>query len=114
MAGVTMAEGGVFDYVRANRALAGQLPGDDRVEVVAVDDATRSYWVVTSSELIALDGDVLSARYQLDCLRGEIATGEGGVTVRLTGPAGAVAVATFRRPNKLTDRLAGLLGPSPE
>lgn len=102
----------MFDYVRANHALAGQLPGDDRVEVVAVDDATRSYWVVTTSELIAVDGDTVAARYPLDGLRGEMATGEGGVTVRVTARTGAVAVATFRRPNKLTARLSTLLGPS--
>src|SRR3954451_22570359 len=104
-----MPEASVFDAYRANKALEGHLRPGDNLQVVAVDDVTGDYWVVTGQEVIVLsDGDIRS-RFDLDQLQGEVSETAAGVEVRLRDSAGGLSIAAFRRPNRVTERLSAQL-----
>ena len=100
----------MFDAYRANKALEGQLRPGDSLQLVAVDDVTGDYWVLTGEELIVLADGQIRTRFDLDDLNGEVATTPAGVEVRLRGRSTTeLSIAAFRRPNKVTERLAALL-----
>ena len=101
----------MFDAYRANKALDGQLRPGDKLQLLAVDDVTGDYWVVTGLEVIVVSNGEIKSRFDLDTLQGEVSGTPAGVEVRLRDPAtGALSLAAFRRPNRVTERLAGLLG----
>jgi hypothetical protein len=106
-----MPEANVFDAYRANKALEGHLRPGDSLQIVAVDDVTGDYWVVTGLEVIAIAAGEIRSRFDLDTLQGEVSTTANGVEVRLRdATTGALSLAAFRRPNRVTDRLSALLG----
>jgi len=101
----------VFDAYRANKALNGHLRPGDSLQLVAVDDVTGDYWVITGLEVIAIADGEIRSRFDLDKLQGEVSTTATGVEVRLRDRAtGALSLAAFRRANRVTERLADLLG----
>jgi len=103
----------VFDAYRANKALDGQLRPGDSLQVVAVDDVTGDYWVVTGLEVIVVADGEIRSRFDLDRLQGEVSSTATGVEVRLRDPAtGTLSLAAFRRSNRVTERLAALVGKS--
>ena len=100
----------MFDAYRANKALEGHLRPGDSLQLVAVDDVTGDYWVVTGEELIVLADGEIRSRFDLDGLRGEVTTSSTGVEVRLRNTTtGELSLAAFRRPNRVTERLTALL-----
>ena len=104
-----MPEANVFDAYRASKALEGHLRPGDRLQLVAVDDVTGDFWVITGEELVIVGGEAIKWRSDLDRLQGEVATGTG-VEVRLRdATTGQLNIAAFRRANKVTERLAALL-----
>jgi hypothetical protein len=100
----------VFDAYRASKALEGHLSEGDSMQNVAVDDVSRDYWVITGHELILLADTVIKVRYPLDQLAGEVVTTQTGVEVRVRAGKTELAIASFRRPNKVTERLAAIVG----
>jgi hypothetical protein len=109
-----MPETSVFDAYRANRALEGRLAEGDSLQVVASDDVTRNYWCLTKRELVVLTGEAIVARLPLERLHGEIRSTSSGVEVRVTDTKGGpMLIASFRRANKLTTKLATFL-PGPD
>jgi len=101
----------VFDAYRANKALEGHLHPGDSLQVVAVDDVTGDYWVVTGQEVIVVSDAEIRSRFDLEGLRGEVTENPAGVEVRLRdATTGALSIAAFRRPNRLTQRLSAQLG----
>ena len=108
-----MPEANVFDAYRANKALDGQLRPGDSLQVVAVDDVTGDCWVVTGLEVIVVADGEIRSRFDLDKLQGEVSQTAAGVEVRLRAPVtGTLSIAAFRRPNRVTERLAAALGKS--
>src|SRR3954454_1375631 len=106
-----MPEANVFDAYRANKALEGQLRPGDSLQVLAVDDVTGDYWVVTGQEVVVLSGGDIKTRFDLDTLKGEVTTTSAGVEVRLRdATTGGLSIAAFRRHNKVTERLKAQLG----
>src|SRR3954470_2963933 len=106
-----MPEANVFDAYRANKALEGHLRPGDRLKLVAVDDVSGDYWVVTDHEVIVLAAGTIKARFGFTELHGALTQTAAGVEVRLRHPAtGALSIASFRRPNRVTERLSALLG----
>jgi hypothetical protein len=106
-------EASVFDAYRANKALEGQLRPGDSLQVVAVDDVTGDYWVVTGEEVIVLGDGEIRSRLDLDTLQGEVSQTAAGLEVRLRNAiTGALSIAAFRRPNRVTERLSAELGSS--
>ena len=106
-----MPEANVFDAYRANKALEGQLRPGDSLQVVAVDDVSGDYWVITGQEVVVISGGDIKARFDLDSLQGDVSTTPNGVEVRLRNTVtGALSIAAFRRPNRVTEKLAALLG----
>ena len=104
----------MFDARRANRALAGHLAEGDALQVVASDDVTRNYWCLTKQDLVVLHGDRIVGRVPLERLHGEVRSAPSGTEVRVTDTkGGSVLIASFRRANKLTKRLAALLAAGP-
>lgn len=104
----------MFDAYRAGKALEGHLRDGDSLQQVAVDDVTGDYWVVTHHELIVVAGSEIKARYPFEVLQSEVHESAAGVDVRVRAvPAGGqpMAIASFRRPNKVTARLASLVTP---
>jgi hypothetical protein len=109
-----MPEASVFDAYRANKALQGQLRPGDSLQVVAVDDVTGDYWVVTGQEVVVLADGEIKSRFDLDGLEGEVTETPTGVEVRLRAAiTGALSIAAFRRANRVTERLASHLGSAP-
>jgi len=104
----------VFDAYRANKALEGQLRPGDSLKVVAVDEVTGDYWVITCYELIVLAGSEIKARFELTQVHGAVSETPAGVEVRLRdATTGALSIAAFRRPNRVTQRLSEQLGNAP-
>ena len=104
----------MFDAYRANKALEGHLRPGDTLQVVAVDDVTGDYWVITGHEVIVLAGGEIKARFELDQLQGEVSETSTGVEVRLRdATTGDLSIAAFRRPNRVTQRLSTELGNAP-
>ena len=104
----------MFDAYRANKALEGQLRPGDSLQVVAVDDVTGDYWVITGHEVIVLAGAEIKARFELEHVRGEVSRTPNGVEVRLRDTkTGALSIAAFRRTNRVTERLSEQLGNAP-
>ena len=54
----------MFDAYRANKALEGQLRPGDSLQIVAVDDVTGDYWVVTRLEVILLSDGEIKSRFK--------------------------------------------------
>ena len=101
----------MFDAYRANKALEGQLRPGDSLQVVAVDDVTGDYWVVTGHEVIVLAGSEIKARFELGELHGEVSETATGVELRVRdATTGSLSIASFRRPNRVTQRLSSHLG----
>jgi len=106
-----MPEANVFDAYRANKALEGQLRPGDSLQVVAIDEVSGDYWAITAQELVIIAAGAIKTRFDLDTLQGEVSTTPSGVEVRLrTAGTGELNIAAFRRPNRVTERLAALLG----
>ena len=100
----------MFDAYRANKALEGQLRPGDSLQVLAVDDVTGDYWVVTCHEVVILTDGAIKARFELDAIHGEVSETPAGVEVRLRdATTGALSIASFRRPNRVTQRLSAQL-----
>ena len=109
-----MPEVSVFDAYRANKALEGQLRPGDSLQVVAVDDVTGDYWVITAHEVIVLADGEIKARFELEQLHGEVSERPSGVEVRLRDTTtGELNIASFRRANRVTQRLSTHLGDTP-
>jgi hypothetical protein len=105
-----MPETSVFDAYRANRALQGHLADGDALQALAGDDVTRNYWCLTQRELVVLKGDTIVARLPLERMHGEVRSTPNGTEVRVTDTKGGpVLIASFRRANKLTTKLAAML-----
>jgi hypothetical protein len=101
----------VFNASRARRALEGHLADGDALEVLASDDVTRNHWCLTKQDLVVLKGDAVIGRLPLERMHGEVRSTASGTEVRVTDTKGGpVLIASFRRANKLTKRLAALLG----
>ena len=106
----------MFDAYRASKALEGHLREGDSLQQVAVDDVTGDYWVLTGHELILVAGSEIKARYPFEVLQPEVHESPAGVDVRVRAvPSGGqpMSIASFRRPNKVTDRLASLVKAPP-
>ena len=104
----------MFDAYRANKALEGQLRPGDSLQVVAVDDVTGDYWVITHHEVIIVAGGQIRSRFELDQVHGDVAETSTGVEVRLReAGSGALSIASFRRPNRVTQRLSTQLNDGP-
>ena len=106
----------MFDAYRASKALEGHLREGDSLQHVAVDSVTGDYWVVTGHELILVAGKSIKVRYPFEVLQAEVHESPAGVDVRVRAvPAGGqpMSIASFRRPNKVTARLASLVTPPP-
>lgn len=100
----------MFDAYRASRALEGKLADGDSLRTVATDDVTRSYWCLTSSELVVVKDEAIVSRIALERLHGEIRDTPNGTEVRVTDTKGGpMLIASFRRANKLTAQLASML-----
>lgn len=97
----------MFDAYRASRALKPHLAADDEIELVASDDITSDYWVLTRQELVVLRGDTISRRLPLEHGAVSVRTTGGGVELRVRDTRGGapLAIASFRRANKFTDRI---------
>src|SRR3954452_12470699 len=123
-----MAEVSVFDAYQVQRALRGHLAEDDAMEMLARDDATGVYWVLTRRELILVKDNRLGERIPRDRLRGggagnDPAVAGGGrsaaapdwaVPARAGGNAPRMTLlAPFRKPNRLTRALAEIIGEVP-
>lgn len=104
----------MFDAYRASKALEGHLRAGDSLQHVAVDDVTGDYWVITCHELILIADGAIKTRFDVTGLQGEVRPSAAGVDVRVRDAAGSsMSIASFRRPNKVTDRLAALVEPTP-
>jgi hypothetical protein len=102
-----LPEASVFDAYRANKALEGQLRPGDSLQVLAVDDVTGDYWVVTGHEVVVIADGEIRSRFELEALQGEVTSTKTGVEVRLRDSAtGALSIASFRRANRVTERLS--------
>ena len=101
----------MFDAYRASRALKPHLAADDAIEFVASDDITSDYWVLTHRELIILRGDTIATRLPLDNGAVALRPSAGGVEVRVRDTRGGAPtlIASFRRANKLTDRITEVM-----
>jgi hypothetical protein len=101
----------VFDAYRASRALKPHLAADDRIELVASDDITSDYWVLTRQELFVLRGDTISRRLPLEHGAVSLRTTAAGVELRVRDTRGGapLAIASFRRGNKFTDRITSTM-----
>jgi hypothetical protein len=109
-----MPEATVFDAYRAAKAIDGHLREGDSLQHVAVDDVTGDYWITTAHELILVADSAIKVRYPFERLRGEVTTSAAGVDVRVRDAGGqGLSIASFRRPNKVTERLATLLAATP-
>lgn len=101
----------MFDAYRASRALKPHLADDDTIELVASDDITSDYWVLTSRELVILRGDVITTRLPLE--HGAVAarSSAGGLELRVRDTRGGapLLIASFRRANKLTTRITEVM-----
>jgi hypothetical protein len=105
-----MPEVSVFDAHRIRQALRGQLADGETVEALACDDATKDYWVVTTSDLVVMSGDTITFRLALDRLAAEGTTDAAGTTLRIQDrAANKFVIGTFRKPNRVTERILGLL-----
>jgi hypothetical protein len=105
----------VFDAYRASKALEGHLRDGDRLRLVALDDVSGDYWVVTDHELIVISNGEITARFPLEPISGAVSSTATGVEVRVRSAAKPdTSIASFRRPNKVTDRLSSLLAPKPD
>jgi len=101
----------VFDAYRANKALDGQLRPGDSLKHVAIDDVSGDYWVITDHEVVVLADATIKARFGFDEVHGAVTQTAAGIEVRLRHPVtGALSIAAFRRPNRVTERLSALLG----
>jgi hypothetical protein len=106
-----MPEASVFDAYRANKALEGRLRPGDSLQLVAVDDVTGDYWVITGQEVIVLGDGEIKSRFDLEQLQGDVSETATGVEVRLRdATTGGLSIAAFRRANRVTERLSAQLG----
>jgi len=104
----------VFDAYQVQRALRGHLAEDDVMEMLARDDATGAYWVLTGRELLLVQDQQIGDRFARDELSGSVETSEVAVTVRIRGGESRPALlGTFRKPNRLTRALEEVLGEAP-
>jgi len=104
----------VFDAYQVQRALRGHLADDDAMELLARDDATGAYWVLTRRELLLVQDQQIGERVARDDLAGSIEVSDVAVTVRIRGrESRAALLGTFRKPNRLTRALADVLGETP-
>jgi hypothetical protein len=109
-----MAEVSVFDAYQVQRALRGHLADGDAMEMLARDDATGAYWVLTHHELILVKDQEVGDRLSRHGLAGSIEVTDVAVTVRVRGGEPRTALlGTFRKPNRLTRALAEIIGEVP-
>jgi hypothetical protein len=109
-----MAEVSVFDAYQVQRALHGHLADDDAMVMLARDDATGAFWVLTRRELILVKDQEVGERMSRDELTGSVEVTDMAVTVRVRGSDPRTALlGTFRKPNRLTRALAEITGEAP-
>src|SRR3954451_11271970 len=80
-----MAEVSVFDAYQVQRALRGHLAEDDAMEMLARDDATGVYWVLTRRELVLVKDNRIGDRIPRDRLPGTLEVTALSVTARGRG-----------------------------
>ena len=104
----------MFDAYQVQRALRGHLADDDAMELLARDDATGAYWVLTRRELLVVKDQQIGERMARDQLAGSVEVSDVAVTVRIRrGESRAALLGTFRKPNRLTRALDAVLGEAP-
>jgi hypothetical protein len=109
-----MAEVSVFDAYQVQRALRGHLADDDAMEMLARDDATGVYWVLTRRELVLVKDNRIGERIPRERLGGIVDVTDLAVTARVRGSDPRMTlVGTFRKPNRLTRALAEIIGEAP-
>jgi len=109
-----MAEVSVFDAYQVQRVLRGHLADDDAMELLARDDATGAYWVLTRRELLLVKDQQIGERIGREELAGSVEVSDVAVTVRIKGgESRAALLGTFRKPNRLTRALGEVLGEAP-
>src|SRR5690348_268091 len=108
-----MSEVSVFDAYQVQRVLRGHLADGDAMETLARDDATGGYWVLTHEELLVVQDQQIAERMPRATLAGEVETTEVAVTIRVRGAdRNRTMVGTFRKANRLTNALAGIIDPA--
>jgi hypothetical protein len=111
---VGMAEASVFVAYQVQRALRGHLAEDDAMQMLARDDATGVFWVLTRRELVLVKNMQIEDRLPRAELTGDVEVTDVTVTVRVrTADRSKVVMGTFRKRNRLTEALAEIVDAPP-